>query len=299
MKTKVILFWLIALLITGCSSSPKATPQPQATISIATSAPTPTTAPPTPTRKAFTPTPLPTATPAAENMPAITNGKALANWFTNILKHQQYEKLSEVTQQGVLFANYGIDLMGMPRTPSQEAIKTIEEDTRDGFVCLGYSEGEDYAVILLGNLRREGVHSASFQFEKTPQGYSLDMVVYIPDWALKDGLPEHRCAPEQSTVEARVCGGELPTRLKVGEYAVVNIIPPLPNRVRQGPGKTYAIVGKIEPGDVVKVLDGPVCANGWAWWKIIYHNITGWTAEGDGQSYWLSPCQTISECQQP
>jgi ABC-type antimicrobial peptide transport system permease subunit len=37
------------------------------------------------------------------------------------------------------------------------------------------------------------------------------------------------------------------------------------------------------------VLEGPVCAENMAWWKVQYQGQTGWTAEGQGTDYWLEP----------
>jgi Tol biopolymer transport system component len=42
------------------------------------------------------------------------------------------------------------------------------------------------------------------------------------------------------------------------------------------------------------ILAGPTCQNGWVWWEIrsLTTGLTGWTAEGDGQNYWLLPVST-------
>lgn len=66
----------------------------------------------------------------------------------------------------------------------------------------------------------------------------------------------------------------------------------VPNRVRSVPQKGDNLIGKLNPGDVVKVLEGPVCADGLVFWRVESDSIpggSGWTAEGDGQEYWLEP----------
>lgn len=45
----------------------------------------------------------------------------------------------------------------------------------------------------------------------------------------------------------------------------------------------------MEPGEQFEVMDGPVCADGFAWVQVSYNGIIGWTAIGDNESYWLEP----------
>ncbi len=47
--------------------------------------------------------------------------------------------------------------------------------------------------------------------------------------------------------------------------------------------------GQIPNGDIVRVADGPRCADGYVWWLLNYDSMMGWTAEGDAKdgSYWL------------
>ncbi len=81
------------------------------------------------------------------------------------------------------------------------------------------------------------------------------------------------------------------TRLSVGSRAVLT---PggLPNRVRSEPEVGDNIIGLLYPGVIVRVLAGPVCADGLVFWKVESATIPGgmgWTAEGDGKEYWLEP----------
>jgi hypothetical protein len=62
--------------------------------------------------------------------------------------------------------------------------------------------------------------------------------------------------------------------------------------VRSAPQKGDNIIGSLAPGSVVKVLEGPVCADGLVFWKVESEAIpggAGWTAEGDGSAHWLEP----------
>lgn len=82
------------------------------------------------------------------------------------------------------------------------------------------------------------------------------------------------------------------TRLEVGKQArVMGAKNDPPNRVRSEPKKGDNQIGNVNPGDIIDVLEGPVCVEGLVFWKVKSASIpgTGWTAEGDGKEYWLEP----------
>lgn len=81
------------------------------------------------------------------------------------------------------------------------------------------------------------------------------------------------------------------TRLTNGMRAKVSEEPAIANRVRIEPDNESLIVGYIQPGELVEIIAGPVCANGWIWWNVIglIQGTTGWTSEGNGSEYWLIP----------
>jgi hypothetical protein len=86
-----------------------------------------------------------------------------------------------------------------------------------------------------------------------------------------------------------VCG-EGWTRLQIGASAIVS--PGDPNRVRSEPKKGDNLIGTLNPGVIVKILEGPVCADGLVYWKVestLIPGSVGWTAEGDGKEYWMEP----------
>jgi hypothetical protein len=88
-----------------------------------------------------------------------------------------------------------------------------------------------------------------------------------------------------------LCADAYQTQLQVGDRARVNDDPAIPNRIRQEPGGDNPILGYIQPGEVVEVLNGPVCMGQWVWWKVtsLSTQLTGWTSEGNGVDYWLLP----------
>ncbi len=106
-----------------------------------------------------------------------------------------------------------------------------------------------------------------------------------------DSSTEQAVTEATPTTQPVVTGGEcpqgVPPRLVVGESGLV--VDALPNRVRAEPSLQGRMVGEITPGNIFTVLDGPVCADGYAWWQVEFGSITGWTAEGEGTTYWLAP----------
>lgn len=85
-------------------------------------------------------------------------------------------------------------------------------------------------------------------------------------------------------------GCDYPTRLQRGTLAHVAFYPPAANTVRNAPSPDGAEIGRIQPGVVVNLLDGPRCADGWQWWYVQAESgERGWTSEGRSGEYWLAP----------
>jgi hypothetical protein len=61
--------------------------------------------------------------------------------------------------------------------------------------------------------------------------------------------------------------------------------------VRTQPNTDGAVLGFIQPGEEIDILEGPICSNQWIWWRVrsLTSGLTGWTAEGDDSGYWLVP----------
>ena len=98
--------------------------------------------------------------------------------------------------------------------------------------------------------------------------------------------------------EVSVCINALPERLHVNGFAYLDPDPPIPNNLRREAGKNHDLIGEIQPGETMKILEGPQCADGWVWWKVrtFGSELTGWTAEGNLEEYWLVPCPSRKEC---
>lgn len=85
------------------------------------------------------------------------------------------------------------------------------------------------------------------------------------------------------------CPGFLPSRLVPGNWGAVMVYPYLPNRIRVAPDLDAQRLGLIPPGAVFKVISGPYCNDNTAWYQVSYGATIGWTAEGQGNTYWLEP----------
>lgn len=87
------------------------------------------------------------------------------------------------------------------------------------------------------------------------------------------------------------CPGLLPSRLEVGLLG--RVTPGGPNNVRSAPSLQAQLVGQIPGEGVFTVLSGPMCADNLPWWEVDYNGLRGWTAEGQGNTYWLEPAQAL------
>lgn len=77
----------------------------------------------------------------------------------------------------------------------------------------------------------------------------------------------------------------LAPQLIPGRQAIVS--PGLANRVRSAPGLYGAIIGRVQENEILDVLEGPVCSDGFNWYRVQNNRISGWSAEGIADEYWL------------
>jgi serine/threonine protein kinase len=87
------------------------------------------------------------------------------------------------------------------------------------------------------------------------------------------------------------CQGAAPSYIVIGEDAMVAPYPPDANRLRAEPSKNAERTGTIQPGEQVRVFDGPQCSDGTTWWLVQSNSsgAQGWTAEAGGSEHWLLP----------
>ena len=90
-----------------------------------------------------------------------------------------------------------------------------------------------------------------------------------------------------------VCPNAIPPRLKLGlEGRVIDGLGA--NIIRDRPGLDEAgssVIGTIPESGVFETVAsfGYACMNGIRWWYVDYENISGYTGEGEGTTYWVEP----------
>lgn len=103
-------------------------------------------------------------------------------------------------------------------------------------------------------------------------------------------------APAKPQLPAN-CSGVLPPHLVIGQKATVTQEGDGHN-LRTGNGLNEPIRGNLRVGDVVVVIGGPRCTDGYQWWQLQTANKgTWWAAEADALKYWLE--QGIQPANQP
>jgi hypothetical protein len=134
---------------------------------------------------------------------------------------------------------------------------------------------------------------------------------YLNDKAiLLEILHSYRSIPKTELF----CPEPAPTRLKRGGLAYVSTELPLSylqqsfKSIRNAPGINQELIGRIDTGKAVELIEGPVCNNSLQWWKVRVseNELVGWTPENDNltpegyhESSWLIPCESKENCGAP
>jgi hypothetical protein len=87
------------------------------------------------------------------------------------------------------------------------------------------------------------------------------------------------------------CPGAPPSRMIPGQPG--QVVPGVGNNLRTEPNTGAERIGLIPGGAFIDVLDGPVCADEYAWWQVSFADLTGWTVEAVGGEYTMEPVERI------
>jgi hypothetical protein len=90
------------------------------------------------------------------------------------------------------------------------------------------------------------------------------------------------------------------SQLHVGDTAFISW-DTTPNALRTTPdthpSNNFVDDGRVPPGGILEILDGPVCNYGWVLWYVrTTWDVEGWTPETDGKEYWMLPIATRHIC---
>ncbi len=89
------------------------------------------------------------------------------------------------------------------------------------------------------------------------------------------------------------CPGAPLPRLEVGGQGIIT--PGSSNNVRDAASRDGNRMGSISGGEIISILEGPVCADELNWWRVEYQGGTGWTVEGTLEEYWIEPYDLTSQ----
>lgn len=77
---------------------------------------------------------------------------------------------------------------------------------------------------------------------------------------------------------------------RVSPNSRAEIIGAAPSRLRSGPGLSGTQTDLINPGTVIDIIGGPICADEYVWWQVAVNGQTGWVAEGGlPDTYFIAP----------
>lgn len=243
-----------------------------------TATPTPTDVPST------TPTDAPSATTTPTDSPTLTLTPTPATPFVEAVREMMVRggPGSQYPQVGLLPAAWRLDITGVSEDGAWYQV-LLPDGT------LGWVASAAALVNTGGNLAAVPIAPAP---SDTPTRTPTITPTALPTATATRTLPPLPTTVSPSdTPAAQVvnCPGALPSRLVPGGRGIVSELDPLPVNVRSGPGTTLPRVAQIPVRSTFDVLEGPVCAQNLAWYRIrTTTRIEGWIAEGD-IAYFVDP----------
>lgn len=182
----------------------------------------------------------------------------------------------------------------------------FQTDQTDNLLLYQFNPAEEVQVVAyeqLPNLPEQGHFVAIESYQTNPAGqlwltmpHNQAMRYAVVGQSSGEAYPagggrwlSTPLLAEANQTPTVACPGAPPTRLQVGDQVQVTFTDGSPNRIRQLPASS-TILGSAPEGTKMVILEGPECKNERVWWKVETENgYTGWTAEGDPETYWLEP----------
>ena len=186
----------------------------------------------------------------------------------------QYEWVVERPNTGIVttlpYRTFGLNISELPAlSPDGTAVAWREPQ---GNVIVYNLSTQTQQTIISGSTE---VH----RFVR-PLNVVWDATRWVTNFEVVTPLP----VPTQPPI-VNTCS--MPPRATVGQQVVIT--PGTPNNVRANPTTSARVTNVLSAGTGMSVIDGPVCANGYQWFKVSFAGGQGWTAEGSNGNYWLTP----------
>ena len=274
-------------------------------------------------------TPIPIITPLGYCLDPLDafNAQSVVDWVNYALEYNEIMPLDRLSASTMGYVNY---LEGGQGITKSIFLRDMKKRLPAKPICEGYAENDRQIQIWISNWSPplamtelcwiecdpinppwESQRAAFLFFKDETSGWLLQKLwLNEPDqFSQADGVGLIGCdhiSPAllqvkqdlASTAPDVTCLGAVKPRLTVNEYAFVIPEPPIPNRVRSGPGREHKVIGEAGPGQAMSILAGPECSDGLAWWEVsvMGSGLRGWTVEGDSSGYWLAPCAALESC---
>jgi hypothetical protein len=103
-------------------------------------------------------------------------------------------------------------------------------------------------------------------------------------------LPADTPVPQATSVPTATAPVAAPGPNVLAPGGKARVTAPAGLNYRESPSSAAALIGQFGTGIIVTILEGPVSADDFTWWRIDDGNANvGWAAEGDGDTTWISP----------
>ncbi len=158
----------------------------------------------------------------------------------------------------------------------------IKREPRRSAVNLDLMRTGDTIVILEGPLCAENL--AWYKV--------LWTVKNLEGWAAEGDAREYwmeKQVLDETADEGPIqCRGTQVSRLQPGDVARISSDL---TAIKRSPRRASTNLDLMRTGDEVVILEGPLCADNLAWYKLLWtkKNLEGWAAEGDAREYWIEP----------
>jgi hypothetical protein len=165
---------------------------------------------------------------------------------------------------------------------------TDTDNPEEAFLTQTDEQEEPIATITQAPIILEPTFTSTIEIP-TPTSAPIEEITAVPLGSLLTPTPVlyypiNNCAP---------------SHLHVGDSAYISCVGK--DNFRRSDADNHSstnIIGTIFMGEVIEILDGPECSNGWTMWKVrTTRNEKGWTAETDNNDrFFVIPITTRQLC---